>query len=487
MAPLKDVHFVFAIVTFSILASSAFSQDEIPVVCSIEGRVIDEAGNPIRNAFLMQRTVSDTDATVPLEMLVNEDGTFRMQAPVKDASSFGLYVVAPGYATREFNQYNLHGRPIEAVLKPDEKLAVQVVSPDGKPIQGAMVCLNGAGFPINRALRQRLGQRTNKNGEAELSGFSLKNFSVQADVPGYGTLHWHLPERVSEKRIWKLVCPRHRASLQVNVIDHAGVPVHMAYVTVSRPSEEVNESVIQDATLYFSTSQQTPESGEVFFDNIVSDEVEVSMFVKANRVTQLCKTSSGKKSNVVMQLPKLAPVVISLVAPKELSDLSGIRVQFSSTTRSGGFQATTDEDGIIETQLGPGDWSYYPTGHIPEGYAFCGAAATVTVDASLEVRNPIPIYLSKARLIEGKILGVDFVREPYNWLLVENKKYPDSEMQPAGRIDREGTFKLWVAEDVMDDELINFQTPVHERGTFMEVVSKSPWILTPRKAPAETE
>jgi len=481
----KVAHFVLVILSLLMGACDSISQEITPTVSCIEGRVIDVHGTPIPNAFLMQKTFLDFDVTDPLEMRVNEDGSFRMIDPRNDPSSFGLFVVAPAYATRKFTQHGLRGRTIEAVLRPDDKLAVQVVSPDGHPIQGAMVCVNWAGFQTNRALRQRLGQRTNENGEAELGGFMLnKGISVLAEVPDYGTFIWQLPDRVAEKRVWKLVCPRHRASLQVSVIDHAGVPVRMANVSINRPSEEVNTQVIRDATIDFRSTQQTPESGETFFDNVVSEEVEVVVSHGSSEVVQLCKTPSGKKSSLVIQLPKLTPVVISLVAPKELSDLSGIQIHFYSTTSSRQFRAKTDEDGIIDVQLESGDWSYYPIDDIPLGYAFSGPAATVTVEASLEVRNPMPVYLSKARLIEGKILGVDFAREPYNWMLVENKKYPEGEMQPSGRIDRQGNFKLWVSENVMDEELDNFQTSVHERGTFMEVVSKSPWILTPRKTPS---
>ncbi len=486
MQHLRVGHCHFALFCLSVIGSISLSQDETPAEACIEGRAIDVHGDPIPEAYVIQKTYSGLDTTVPMQMRVNQDGSFRMLAPKTDPSAFGVYVIARGYATREFTQHQLRGRFIEAVLKPDGKLNVRVVSPDGDLIPGAMLCGNWTGLPISQALRQRLGETTNEYGEAEVHGFDLeKDVSVLAEVPGQGTFTWLFPNNISDKRIWKLVCPKHRASLQISVIDHAGAPVPRAYVSVNRPSEEVNTQVIQEASLVFHSAKRTSESGIVLFDDIVSDEVEVNLNVEqgVNRILQLCKTPNAKKSSVVFQLPKTVPVVISLVAPKELHDRSGIEIHFASATSSKQFRLKTNEDGIIDVQLEPGVWSYYPIDEIPAGYAFFGPIPTVTVDASLETQNPMAIHLSKARLIEGKILDVDFEREPYNWMLVENRKNPDFEMQPAGRIDRHGYFKLWVAEDILDEDLDNFQTPVHARGTIMEVVSKSPWVLTPRKKP----
>lgn len=486
MPPPRVGHFLLALFCLSVQARFSFSQDVTPTEACIEGRVVDVHGAPIPDAYVIQKAIPGSDEAGPLRMPVNQDGSFRMLAPKADPSAFGVYVIARGYATREFTQHQLRGRFIEAVLKPDVKLNVRVVGPDGDPIPGALVTGNWNGLPISQALRLRLGETTNQYGEAELNGFSLeKDVSVVSEVPGHGIFAWLFPNSISEKRIWKLVCPRHRASLQISVIDHAGAPVRNATVWISRPSEEVNRQVMQEAGLVFHASQRTSEFGQALFDNVVCEEVEVNVNVKqgANRITQVCKTPTGKKSNVVLQLPKTAQVVIPLVAPQELLDRRGIQIHFVSASGSHQFRSKTNEDGLIEVELEPGVWSYYPIDGIPPGYAFSGPAPTVTVDASLEIQKPMPIYLSKARLIEGKILGVDFTREPYNWMLVENKKNPDYEMQPAGRINRHGYFKLWVAEDILDEDLDNFQTPVRARGTTMEVVSKSPWVLSPRKEP----
>jgi hypothetical protein len=44
-------------------------------------------------------------------------------------------------------------------------------------------------------------------------------------------------------------------------------------------------------------------------------------------------------------------------------------------------------------------------------------------------------------------------------------------------VSSDGSFQVWVPEQVNDNELANFQVPWHGSGVYLEIVSRLPWQL----------
>lgn len=152
----------------------------------LSGRVLDQSGQPIPGAEILLRIQSRPGGVTRYQRTDTEcDANGRFEITAIPPGDLGLDVAAEGFVGKRVNLGAaevgdiLRREPI--VLSSGHRVVVEVVWPDGTPVQEGQVALDGPGeWTFRFGRKPTLGLRALSGGEVEFSGLKSGPFIVSA-------------------------------------------------------------------------------------------------------------------------------------------------------------------------------------------------------------------------------------------------------------------------------------------------------------------
>lgn len=463
---------------------------------SVRGHVVDANGQPIPNAWLIQRFTDLYIPESPLEIQTDELGRFDINIPEfhnDDASiplpadQVGFFVFAPGYMVRSLYGSYVLNREIEIVMTPQQPKEVELVNENGDPIAGAKVTPWNGNIGLGLAMQSRLESITDQNGKAQLANFDENLSSIQATLTDGERYLFVLPDSsTSPQSTIRCMVKRFQSTIRVTVLDADNQPIGLttgseALIFASTSEEEINPLLVRTPTSCTQAFGKTDKSGTFSFQATSPERVTLSVRIPGITETiREVKPIRGKTVNEIIRAPQRFPTAITVMRIGTGEPAVGIRVAFTRG-RTYWNSSTTNEDGIAQFDLEAGPWECTIDEMFPDGLVFGGKPSKFTVldrpPHGQEMQFFPPLIVESCKTLHGHIEGINFKQQLINWCGVSHTDVVGNERFFSGIVDNDGNFNISIPPSVDVKSLERFQLSHNDRNAILKVVSYEPLIL----------
>lgn len=478
------------------LCETSKSSDDSISTYHVYGKVVDSSGKPLSDVKVTSADQYDP-SYIPTRCETRSDGVFAISHTPDQYRALKVFFYKPGYKCDFFEAYTPAYKPFSVELSPDEPITVQVQDVDGKPVSGASVAPYEVDFdnafaiePIGAETAKHLGLTvvTNNEGIATLRGVPFSGlWSLTVSVEGNAPVTYSLPRSVDKTTIENepivLKWRGGKNTISVSITESDGTPANDVYVIALEATQAFNRLADKQPTETTHIMRKVDSHGTVSFD-LATTAVELRAYSNTRGINHVIGTrqlKANEPQHVSFQLGPACSLAVSILDLSNEAKLEGIEVSLTSKQNAANAiaSAITNEDGIAEFTVEPGDWSSpYIARGVPAGYVIDRANFKVAVKSPNEIATAPPLVMRKGRIIRGKIEGVDCAALRFDFIAAVFNKGMDEE-DAMGILDENGNFEITLPPEITDAQITCMQisdSPVTNRRS-LAILSKEPWLL----------
>lgn len=471
-------------------------QDASESVYHVHGKVVDSTGVPQSDVRITSDDPYD-DSHVPSQCITEADGTFSISHSPDHYHALKVFFYKPGYCCDFFESYSPIYKPFSVELSPDEPVTVEVRDVDGKPVSGASIAPYEVDFdnafaiePIGAETAARLGLvfKTNSDGIATVRGVPFNSlWSLTVSVEGHAMVKYQLPRSVDNRQLEntpiQLKWRGGKNTASVSITEADGTPATDVLVIATSPAQDFNRLVAKEPAEALYIMRKVDSRGEVTL-NVADSVIELRVYSAKrgiNKSIGAFKLRPNEPQHVTCQLEPICTLAVPILDLSNSGKLDGIELQLTrkENTVNAIAIARTNEDGIAEFSVEPGEWQFLRVLRgLPSGYVVDPTSFKVSVASSEETVSSPPVVIRKGRIIRGKIEGVDCASMRFDFVAAVYQK-GNEEDEGLGVLDEHGNFEVTLPSNLSDSQITCMQisdSPVTNRRS-LAIVSKEPWLL----------
>ncbi len=452
--------------------------------------VVDQSGNPV-HATIDQRDSEPTAGYRPTFRESSPDGEIEVVTD-NNAPDSCCFVYAKGFAIDHLTTSTSSSRAMRVRMQPESNIAVLLEDRIGNPIPNARIAPGLVSFRRNRQivnvpdrLPEFFESLTDTNGKAKLLGAIASDLrSLRITLEDNSSCTFAIPKNWDRTSLIRVVWDVSFGTLICKVLDPNGQPVAGAKIFVNATEDFLNTNVIKEPKPNFKECLgKTDNQGCIRVEKAPAVPIDVRVFGPEKSIGQgefrRDFTILSLKTNLLeFHLKPVCNCLVSVVDVTDSETHEGITIKLRIQSEIDFFtgEGRTNEDGICEVTVQPGDWMIeIDETTLPDGYCLYHRERSTkfAVAPSTELQNASPAYIGKGLLVEGKIVGLDMIELRSDRILAASKNF---DQEWTGSLNNQGNFRIFVPNYVDLESVEHFASADGGVGV-LTVKSKSPWVL----------
>lgn len=458
---------------------------------------LDEGNNPI-DVLVAE---FDAEPNASREETPRLQRSHQGQVEVPGGNHWGqdrcCFVYAAGKAIDLFSLQDITSRTMTVTLKDESDIEVEVIHPDGSPVSHATVSPGNVRFQgwlanVPYRLPSEFVTQTDAHGKAKLKGVVAEQLlSVRIRLGDHRGQTFHVPSNWDRKSNLRIRWDPKTGEVRWKFFHAEGTPLRDARVFAWTSDEEVNPFAIFEPTLIFSEyTGKTDDHGEVSLHEVPAGKLSLRVFSNESSVgvglLETVQIHAGRRNERLFKMAEPTEFMLAVSDLETGQGIEGITVLASSSEKKKAFavaQAKTNDDGLVEFRLQPGNWKFFvdDTG-LPSDYCMKRPSQKfqqIQIARKPELQVGPTIFLTKGRSIAGTMIGVELQRLRYDWIQLTT-----ADQSWMGKWDHLGNFSISIPKEISDAEIVAFEIAASDPKGKLEIVRRSPWVLSFRKQEA---